>query len=264
MRILLSSLAAAMISVFVYSCSTTPETNRTQLSLVPDAQVNALGEEAYKDLLSKSKLSQNKALNEEVKIIGQRIAKASGANFDWEFNVLDDPKTVNAFCLPGGKVGVYTGIIPIAENTAGLAAIMGHEVAHAVLRHSAERMSQQMVMQLGMALATVSFANSKYRDLVAGALGVGTVYGITLPFSRFHEAEADRLGLEYMAKAGYDPSEAVQLWYRMAEEGSGERPPELLSTHPDPAKRAKELQGQLPKVMAIYQNSPTRSTMQKL
>lgn len=260
MRIVLSTLAATLIAALVYSCATTPETNRQQLSLVPESQVNALGEEAYRDLLSKSKLSQNKALNEEVIKVGQRIAQASGADFAWEFNVLAEDKTVNAFCLPGGKVGVYTGIIPIAENTAGLAAVLGHEVAHAVLRHSSERMSQQLVMQLGLALATVSFQNSKYKDLIAGALGVGTVYGITLPFSRYHESEADRVGLEYMAKAGYDPSEAVQLWYRMAEEGGGQRPPEILSTHPDPAQRAKHLQSQLPEVIAIYEGSAKSQT----
>lgn len=264
MRIIFSALGATAIAILVYSCATTPETHRQQLSLVPEAQVNALGEEAYRDLLSKSKLSQNKALNEEVIKVGQRIAQASGAEFAWEFNVLDDGKTVNAFCLPGGKVGVYTGIIPIAENTAGLAAVMGHEVAHAVLRHSAERMSQQLVMQLGMALATVSFQDSKYKDLIAGALGVGTVYGITLPFSRYHEAEADRVGLEYMAKAGYDPSEAIQLWYRMAEESNGQRPPEFLSTHPDPAQRAKKLQAQLPEVMALYEGSPSKTSTRRL
>ncbi len=247
---------------FIMACSTTPETGRQQLNLVSDDQMNQMGEEAYKQLLSESKISKNRELNEQVQAIGRRIAKASGIDYNWEFTVIDDPKTVNAFCLPGGKVGVYTGLIPIAENTAGLAAVIGHEVAHAVLRHSSERMSQEMVTQFGLAVASMSFGDSKYRDLIAGAMGIGAVYGITLPFSRYHEAEADQVGLEYMAKAGYDPQEAIALWYRMGEEG-GSRPPEFLSTHPDPVKRAKDLQKKLPEALALYRTSPYKSGTQK-
>ena len=245
------------------ACATTPETGRQQLSLVSDEQMIQMGEEAYKQLLSESKISKNRELNAQVQEIGRRIAQASGVDYNWEFTVIDDPKTVNAFCLPGGKVGVYTGLIPIAENTAGLAAVIGHEVAHAVLRHSSERMSQEMLTKAGLTLASVGFSNSKYRDMIAGALGIGAAYGITLPFSRFHEAEADEVGLEYMAKAGYDPQEAVALWQRMGEVGGGSRPPELLSTHPDPARRAKDLQSKMPGALALYRSSPQKTGTQK-
>ncbi|MDQ3230904.1 MAG: M48 family metallopeptidase, partial [Pseudobdellovibrionaceae bacterium] len=206
------------------ACVTSPETGRTQLSLVPESQMTQLGAQAYQETLSKSKVSKNAALNKEVAEIGRRIAQASGVDYDWEFTVIDEPQTVNAFCLPGGKVAVYTGIIPVAKNNAALAAVMGHEVAHAVLRHSGERMSQQMVMQMGLAATTLTFSDSKYKNTIAGLLGVGAQFGIALPFSRYHESEADRVGLEYMAKAGYDPREAVGLWERMGAMGGGSRP----------------------------------------
>ncbi len=244
------SIFAATITLI--SCATTEGTRRTQLNLVSDEQMNAEGAAAYKDILSKSKASQKSRLNSEVAAIGRRIAQASGADFDWEFSVIEEDQ-VNAFCLPGGKVAVYTGIIPVAKNNAALAAIMGHEVAHAVLRHSAERASQQMVIGLGAQIVGGLFSNEQTRQAMAGVLGVGAIYGISLPFSRFHEAEADRLGLEYMAKAGYDPRESVGLWERMAAQGG--RGVELLSTHPDPLNRAKALQKQMDKAMSIYNTS---------
>ena len=247
----------AYLSIFtatavLVACATAPGTNRTQLNLVSDEQMNAEGEAAYEDILSKSKISQKPKLNSEVVNIGRKIAAASGVNYQWEFSVIDEDQ-VNAFCLPGGKVAVYTGIIPVAQNNAALAAIMGHEVAHAVLKHSAERVSQQMVLGVGASIAGGLFANSQYRDAIAAAMGVGVMYGVSLPFSRFHEAEADKLGLEYTAKAGYDPREAVGLWERMGAQGS--RTPEILSTHPDPINRAKGLGKLMPKAMAFYNAS---------
>ncbi len=238
----------------IVACVTTAETGRSQLNLVPDSQMNTMGEQAYREILTKGKVSRNPTLNASVQHIGRKIADASGAGFAWEFNVLDEPQTVNAFCLPGGKVAVYTGILPVAKNNAALAAVLGHEVAHAVLRHSAERMSQQMVMQMGLAAATLTFQNSKYQQAIAGILGVGVLYGVSLPFSRYHEAEADRVGLTYMAKAGYDPQESVYLWERMAEAG-GARTPEILSTHPDPLHRAKGLQSLMGPALSLYRAS---------
>jgi predicted Zn-dependent protease len=222
--------------------------------------MNAMGAQAYRDLLTKAKISRNSQLTQTVNQIGRQIAQASGVGFDWEFQVIDDPKMANAFCLPGGKVAVYTGLVPIAENNAGLAAVMGHEVAHAVLRHSAERMSQQMILQLGLAAASLTFEDSRYRNTIAGLLGVGALYGLSLPFSRFHESEADRVGLIYMAKAGFDPQEAVFLWERMGKEGG--RSPEILSTHPDPLRRARDISSQMGGALAVYRSSlqkfPTR------
>jgi predicted Zn-dependent protease len=240
------------------ACVTSPETGRSQLSLVSDSQMNELGQQAYKETLRNAKISKNASLNNDVATIGRRIAQASGVDFAWQFTVIDEPQTINAFCLPGGKVAVYTGIIPVAKNNAALAAVMGHEVAHAVLRHSAERMSQQMIMQMGLAATSLTFADSKYKNTIAGLLGIGAQFGVALPFSRYHESEADRVGLEYMAKAGYDPQEAVGLWERMGALG-GSRAPEILSTHPDPIRRAKDLKRHMGRAMALYQSSPMRS-----
>ncbi len=248
----------ALSTALLTSCVSNPETGRRQLNLVSDSEMNSMGDQAYKEILAKSKISQKPQLNSEIVAIGKRIAQASGVDFDWEFSVLNENQ-VNAFCLPGGKVAVYTAIIPIAKNNAGLAAVLGHEVAHAVLRHSAERMSQQMVLQTGMDIVGVSFGNSQYKDLIGAAMGLGVNYGIALPFSRFDESEADRVGLEYMAKAGYDPREAVALWERMGQMGGG-RPPELLSTHPDPVRRAKDLAKHMDKALALYQGAVKQTT----
>lgn len=246
--------ALSCITAIVVACVTTPETNRKQLNFIPDAQMAAMGLQAYDEMLKKEKVSSNKAQTEAIVRVGKAIAAASGKAYDWDFTLFDEPKTVNAFCLPGGKVGVYTGILSVADNEAGLAAILGHEVAHAVLRHGAERASQTIVLQAGVSLASLSFSDPRYRQAVAGAMGIGLQYGVLLPYGRKHESEADTVGLKYMAIAGYDPKEAVKLWERMAKVG-GSRPPEILSTHPDPEKRAKVLEDEIPDVMDYYRKS---------
>ncbi len=240
------------------ACVTTPETHRMQLNFQSDATMNDLGAQAYKDTLAKSKISQNAALNNQVMTVAKRIAAASGADFDWQFTVVQSDE-VNAFCLPGGKIVVYTALVPIAKNNAGLAAVLGHEVAHAVLRHSAERMSQAEILQQGLNLSGAVFSTSAYKDTIAAVLGIGANYGVALPFSRFHESEADRVGLEYMAKAGYDPREALALWQRM-NQLSGSRPPELLSDHPNPENREKDLAKQMDKALALYNASVKQPT----
>ncbi|RYZ59300.1 MAG: M48 family peptidase [Proteobacteria bacterium] len=232
---------------------------RRTLNLVSDDEMNTMGDEAYADILSKSQLSRNTTLNNQILTIGQNIAQSSGVDYDWKFSVIEE-ETVNAFCLPGGKVAVYTGIVPVAANNAGLAAVMGHEVGHAVLRHSAERMSQQLLLQTGLSLISVNFEDSPYKGIIAAAMGIGTTYGIELPFSRLDESEADKVGLEYMAKAGYDPREAVKLWERMGALESS-RPPEILSTHPDPANRAKALNDHMAKALELYEASSKKQTI---
>ncbi|RYZ85073.1 MAG: M48 family peptidase [Proteobacteria bacterium] len=231
---------------------------RNQFNLVSDDEMNEMGDQAYADIINKSQLSQNQRINAEVRSIGENIAVASGESFDWQFNIIAED-TVNAFCLPGGKVAVYTGILPVAQNSAALAAVMGHEVAHATLRHSSERMSQDLILQTGLSLLSITFANSQYQSIIAAAMGIGSTYGVTLPFSRAHETEADRVGLEYMAKAGYDPREAVGLWERMGAL-SESRPPEFLSTHPDPATRAKDLEKHMAAAVTLYENSKRQPT----
>lgn len=246
-------------TVLLVSCVTSPETGRRQLNLVSDGEMNTMGEQAYKEMLSKSKISQKPQLNSEIVNIGKRIAAATDVSYDWEFSVIDENQ-VNAFCLPGGKVAVYTALIPVAKNNAALAAVLGHEVAHAVLRHSAERMSQQLILNQSMQIAGVLFSSSQHKDLIAAAMGIGANYGVALPFGRYEEAEADRVGLEYMAKAGYDPREAIGLWERMGQMGGG-RPPEILSTHPDPVNRAKDLAKHMDKALALYNASQKQPTM---
>lgn len=245
-------------TVALIACDKTA-TGRRQLNLVSDDEMNQMGEEAYQDLLSQSTLSSNQRLTNEVLEVGRRIAAASGANFDWEIALIEDGQ-VNAFCLPGGKIGVYTGIIPVAQNNAALAAVLGHEVGHAVLKHSAERMSEQMLLQAGLALTNISFADSAYKNIIAAAMGVAAEYGVELPFSRYEESEADSVGLTYMAKAGYDPREAIALWDRMGQLDNGDRPPEILSDHPDPANRAKALSNQLPAALDLYNASEQQPT----
>lgn len=255
----LTKILLLLVTLIQLSCTTTV-TNRQQFNIMSDSQLNQMGEQAYKDIIKSSKLSKNRRLVRQIEEIGRKIAKASGENFPWEFKVIEDDKMVNAFCLPGGKIGVYTGILKVAKNNAGLAAIMGHEVAHAVLKHGGERMSQAMVINLGLSLAQVAFKDSEHKQLIAGALGVGANYGILMPFSRNNEAEADRLGLEYMVKAGYDPYESVELWERMAKTG-GNGTPEILSTHPDPLNRASGLNRAIPKVIHLYNQSAKQKTI---
>lgn len=232
---------------------------RRSLILVPQSKMLTLGQQAYGEMRKKHRRSRNTQQYNAVRRIGMAIARASAKSYRWEFELFEAPKSVNAFCLPGGKVGIYTGIMPVARTNAGLAAIMGHEVAHAVLRHGAERMSQQLATQGVLSMANVFFQNSKYKGLIMQSLGLGAKVGVVLPYSRKHESEADRVGLVYMAKAGYDPNGAVRLWQRMAKLGRSQ--PEFLSTHPNPLNRAKALQTQIPSVMKHYRAAkrhPTR------
>jgi predicted Zn-dependent protease len=221
--------------------------------LVSDEQMAELGEQSYQEILHTEKISTDKAMTAKIVEIGKNIARASGQNYAWEFNLLDS-KTINAFCLPGGKVGVYTGILKVAQTNAGLAAVLGHEVAHAVAKHGAERVSQGLILQGALGAVDIALKDQKNKNLILGGLGLGAQFGVLMPYSRKHESEADEIGLIYMAKAGYDPREAISLWKRMAENGSGGMP-EFLSTHPDPLKRAAALERQLPKVMPIYESS---------
>lgn len=213
-----------------------------------------MGLASFKEILAKEKLSRDPVLNERIQRIGMRIAAATGrTDYEWEFRVIDDDKTLNAFCLPGGKVAVYTGLLPVAQDDAGIAAVIGHEVAHAIARHGGERLSQEILVA-GATVATVmATQDAKKRDLYAGLLGAGAAVGFLLPYSRLHESEADRMGLIYMAKAGYDPRAAIGLWQRMAAEGKDrDRPPEFLSTHPADDTRIANLRRWLPEAQGYY------------
>ena len=244
---------AFCLAAFLCACETAPVTDRNQLILLPESQASELGVTAYQEILAQSEISEDPTLNRRVTEVGQRIAKVSDdPGYDWEFTVLEDP-TPNAFALPGGKVGVNTGLFEVAKNDDQLAAVMAHEVAHAIARHGSERMSSQLLVQGGLAATGVA-ASSQTDDassLVQLAAAAATL-GVTLPFSRAQEAEADEIGLVYMARAGYDPREAVALWQNFQSLENG-RPPEFLSTHPSSDTRIARLRSLMPQAMAIYQ-----------
>ncbi len=240
-------LAAVMIAASVSGCRSVPVTGRDQLILVSKGQAQQLGAQAYQDILRSNRISTNARYNERVATIGRRIAAVSGEpNLQWEFNVIEDD-TPNAFALPGGKVGVNTGLFKVAKNDDQLAAVMAHEVGHAIARHGSERMSQQMLLQGGLGVLGIATGSGELVQVVATAATLGVV----LPYSRSHEAEADHIGLILMAKAGYDPRAAIDLWLNF-EKAGGDRPPEFLSTHPAPGSRIDNLTALMPEALAIY------------
>jgi len=247
------------------ACATVPLTERRSLSLISDAELVSLSNEQYAKVLKESKLSTDQQEVQMVTRVGKRIGtaaegflKESGAgdkikNYKWKFNVIEDDKTVNAWCMPGGKVAVYTGILPVTKNETGLAVVLGHEVAHAIAEHGNERMSQALLAQLGGVALSVALAKQpeETSQLFMAAYGVTANVGALLPYSRLHESEADRIGLTLMAKAGYDPHEAVRFWQAMSAQG-GSRPPTLLSTHPAPESRIKKIKSYIPEAMRYY------------
>jgi predicted Zn-dependent protease len=255
-------LGLLVVSVLV-GCTSVSGTGRKQFIIVTRAQEQALGLQVWDLQLQQQKRSEDLEMKIILERVGRRIAtvadldvqKSGSPPFDWEL-ALFQSEEVNAFCLPGGKVAIYTGILPVAENEAGLAAIIGHEVAHAVARHGAERLSQAMAINMiaRMASGAVGQHLPQYQGPIMNAFGLSTSLGIRLPFSREHELEADYLGLVYMAKAGYDPKEAVPLWERMkaAAEKRGHRMPEFLSTHPNEKHRIDDFQQKMAEAETLY------------
>ena len=217
----------------------------------------ALGLDAYQQALQSTKLSTDADQVQMVRRVGARLAQAADKpDYKWEFNLIDDPKTLNAFCLPGGKVAVYSGILPVTRDDNGLAVVLGHEIAHALARHGDERMSQGLIAQFGgVALdALLAEKPAQVRQMYAAAYGTGANVGVLLPYGRKQESEADRIGLVIMAKAGYDPGQAVGFWQRMLEKSKGQsRPPEFLSSHPADETRIKDIQSWLPEANKHYQ-----------
>ena len=259
---LVAGLAASVLScsavLLISGCQTTPVTQRKQLLLVSESKENELGLTAYQDILEKEPLTKNERYAQMVKRVGQRIAAvADRPDFDWEFNVIESD-TQNAFCLPGGKVAVYTGMMPVCESEAGLAVVMSHEIAHAIARHGGERMTHQTV-QNGVKNAVgyvMRNQDETKQQIVMTAYGAASEYGAILPYSRKHELEADEIGLMLMAKAGYDPSEAPVFWERFASVKQGASPIEFMSTHPSDERRAMALRERLPEALQVYKQSP--------
>lgn len=256
MRWIQAALLGVLASAALTGCGSVPVTGRSQLLMVSEQEEQQMGLQAFRDTLSKKSLSTDAVQNERVNRIGRRIALASGrSDYAWEFRVIRD-KELNAFCLPGGKVAVHTGMLEFVESDDELAAIIGHEVAHATARHGAERVSQNMAAQVGMAVV-VGVVAAKTQDSGTAAataclLGAGATLGVLMPFSRLHESEADHMGLIYMAAAGYDPHAAASLWRRMAERNKGKTTPEFLSTHPADETRVREIEGLIPEAMRYF------------
>jgi len=252
-----------MVALLV-GCATVPLTGRKQLNLVSDTEMMAMSFSQYDQFLNENKLSSNKQQTEMVKRCGKRIAAAveqymrdNGYSdhikgFQWEFNLIED-QTPNAWCMPGGKVVFYTGILPYTKTEEGLAVVMGHEIAHAVAKHGNERMSHQMGVQMGGTALSVAIDQKpeETKALYMAAFGVGSQVGFMLPYSRTHESEADKMGLIFMAMAGYNPQAAVPFWERMAA-GGGQKPPEFLSTHPAEATRISNLKAYMPEALKFY------------
>jgi predicted Zn-dependent protease len=245
-------------------CAEVEITGRKQFNIVPDSTMNTMSFQSYGEFLSTHKLSTNTEQTQMVKRIGGRIQNAveqyceqNGIldqleGYKWEFNLVEDPN-VNAWCMPGGKVVVYTGILPIAQGEAGLAVVMGHEIAHAFAKHGAERMSHALIVQMGgIALSTALEDRPELtKNLFMQSYGIGTTLGV-LKYSRTHENEADHLGLVFMAMAGYNPQEAISFWQRMSEQKKGAQPLEFLSTHPADETRIQNLKDLLPDAMQYY------------
>jgi len=247
-------------------CTQVPLTGRQQLILVPDSMMNEMSLQAYQEFLAGHTLSSNRRQTEMVERVGGKISSAverycvehglAGRvrGYHWQFNLIEDP-SVNAWAMPGGKVVVYTGLMSVAGDEAGLAVVMGHEIAHVFARHGAERMTQGLMVEFGgMALSkAVESKPAGTRDLFMRSYGMGTQLGLLLPYSRRHESEADRLGMIFMAMAGYHPSQAVAFWQRMAAAKTGQAPPEILSTHPADATRIRDIKSLLPEAVQYYQ-----------
>lgn len=251
------SIVGLFTVILIVSCATNPFTGSQTMALVSNDQLFPTAFQQYNQVLSENKVITGTAKSEMIKRVGQRIAVSAerwlNANgyegylkgYSWEYNLIDSEQ-VNAWCMPGGKIAFYTGILPIAENETAIAAIMGHEVAHALANHGQQRMSAAYIQQ-GIALAgNVLIEDNQARDIFNQSYGIGSQVGVMLPFSRSHETEADKIGLILMAVAGYNPEEAAQLWRRMDAKSGGQAPPEFLSTHPANASRIENLTNLVP------------------
>lgn len=245
-------------------CHTTPVSGRKQMNLIPEQQEMLMGMQAYEEILAEERPSTNAHYIEMVQRVGQRIARESGRDdFAWEFRVIASPQ-MNAFCLPGGKVAIYEGMMPICENEAGLAVVMSHEIAHAIARHGGERMTQQgLVNGVGRVVEMASQdREKKQQERIRAVYGVASQYGFVLPYSRKHESEADQIGLILMSRAGYDPQEAPRFWKRFSQVG-GPKPPEFMSTHPADERRAADLESLLPEALVEYSQASEQYALGK-
>jgi predicted Zn-dependent protease len=252
---------AGLFAAFQYFNSqkyVNPETGRVAHVALSEGQEAALGLQSYEDVLSQSQVVNSGPEVELVQKVMKRLEAATGeagTHMNWQVSVVSSPQA-NAFCLPGGKMVVYTGILPITQSESGLATVLGHEMAHATSRHGSQRLLESKVSDTLLTGANASIAlgsmDASHKMAVMGALGAGAKYGVILPFSRKHESEADEIGLYYMARAGYDPEESIRFWERMEQNSSGQQPPEFMSTHPSHGERIERLKEHMPKALEEY------------
>ncbi len=261
MKFRITASIAAAITLTITACATSP-TGRNQVLLFSDQQLNEMGNQAFSGMKEELKISSKPVQNRYVECVADTLTALVPANVyngQWEVVVFDDEQ-VNAFALPGGKIGVYTGLLDVAENQHQLAAVIGHEIGHVIAEHGNERMSQSTIINMGtQAVGQVLAANEvSQTGPIMAAIGLGVQVGVQLPFSRTHESEADLIGLALMAQAGFDPRQSVNLWQNMDAASAGQRPPELLSTHPAPDSRISNLQANMNSAMADYQATSRR------
>ncbi|BDX05816.1 M48 family metallopeptidase [Planctobacterium marinum] len=254
--------AAILISSVLLSCAKSP-TGRNTIKLYSSAQLNQMGNQAFATLKADAKIAKEPVQNNYVNCVADKIiAQVPEETFpgEWEVVVFEDEQ-INAFALPGGKIGIYTGILKVAKNQHQLAAIIGHEVGHVIAEHGNERMSQSTLVGVGMEVTNQLLSNNQvaYNQEIMAAIGLGVQVGLQLPFSRTHESEADYIGLDLMAKAGFKPSESVKLWENMDKASGGERPMEFLSTHPAPTTRIKQLQQNMANAEVLYKLAPEKA-----
>lgn len=264
-QMVVAAVVTVMLTATLSGCATVAVSGRRQLIIIPDSQLLSTSRLQYSEFLKENPLSTDEKATAMVHRVGQRVQNAveqyfasrgkSSAlrGYEWEFNLVESEQA-NAWCMPGGKVVFYTGILDVCGDESGVAVVMGHEVAHAVAKHGAERMSQNLLVQSGgMALgAALQKHPEKTQNMWMSAFGLGATVGVLLPFSRTHESEADQLGLTFMAMAGYDPREAAMFWQRMSESQQGSAPPEFLSTHPSDETRIRKIREHLPEALTHY------------
>ncbi|MEH0740876.1 M48 family metallopeptidase [Vibrio cholerae] len=251
------SLSLIAASLALSACSSSP-TGRSQLILFSDQDMSSLGAQSFEQMKSEQPISTDAKTNAYVQCVTKTITAhvPKQAGFDeWEVVVFDSDQ-VNAFALPGGKIGVYTGLLNVAVNQDQLATVIGHEIAHVLADHSNERLSQSQIANAGLQITNIALGSSEYRDMTMAALGVGVQYGVLLPYGRTQESEADIVGLELMAKAGFDPKQSVALWQNMAKASGGNTPPELLSTHPSHSTRIDDLSAKMKTLPASSASKP--------
>ncbi|MFO7579928.1 M48 family metallopeptidase [Nitrosomonas halophila] len=240
------------LALILAACATSP-TGRAQFAFMPDAELNSMGLQAFETLKRENPVSRNTAQIEFVRCVTDALTREVGG--EWEVVVFED-RSLNAFALPGGKIGVHAGLIDLVDNQHQLATIIGHEIGHVLARHSNERMSQQVGTKMGLTLIqAVTAPQTAMGQTAIGLLGVGAQYGIIMPFSRLHESEADMIGLDLMAKAGFNPAESITLWQKMTQASQGPQPVEFLSTHPSHNTRIQDLQARLPRALQLQQQA---------